>query len=95
MGNESNFDSRLRELEIGQAQFQVQQAQTNKTLDGISAQLEHIDHSISGNGKIGLNERMNKLEARNKWTDKLTWFVAGGILAVLGRLLAGLIIAVV
>lgn len=62
-----------------------------EAFEKISKQLEQIDESIRGNGKPGLNARVDNLEkyhaAANKGRSKLLWVIVGAVVTLASRFL--------
>lgn len=63
--------------------------QSLKAQDGV---LEKLDHSVNGNGKIGLTRRVDLIEGFINTLKRVGWIIAGALVA---ELVAGTIAAVV
>ena len=44
---------------------------------GLSVKLDRLDEAIRGNGKPGLQRRLDRLEAMEAARSRLTWLVVG------------------
>jgi hypothetical protein len=48
---------------------------------GLHRKLDSLDESIRGNGKPGINTRLDRLERAAKKRERLFWMIAGAIIS--------------
>ncbi len=56
----------------------------------LRAKLDAIDEAIRGNGKPGLNRRLDRLEVVSSVWARFGWLLVGAIVGVVARSLIGL-----
>ncbi|MCL2645614.1 MAG: hypothetical protein FWD61_01250 [Phycisphaerales bacterium] len=49
----------------------------------IHRKLEHLDEAIRGNGKPGIQLRLDRLEQNEAWRKRVTWIVIGALVSIL------------
>ncbi len=48
----------------------------------IHAKLARLDEAIRGNGKPGINARLDRLEASERTRSRLLWIIAGAVVSL-------------
>ena len=56
--------------------------------DGLHAKLDRMDVAIRGNGKPGIQVRLDRLEQDAKRQSKLIWLMLGGLVTLLATAIA-------
>lgn len=51
-------------------------------LADIRRKLEHLDEAIRGNGKPGIQLRLDRLEAAERTRSRLLWLIAGSTVTI-------------
>jgi len=51
-------------------------------LSEIHAKLDRLDEAIRGNGKPGINARLDRLEASERTRSRLLWIIAGAVVSL-------------
>ena len=57
----------------------------------IHAKLDKLDEAIRGNGKVGIQRRLDRLEASESFRSKAFWIAFGAFLACAGTIAIKLI----
>ncbi len=48
----------------------------------IHVKLDRLDEAIRGNGKPGINARLDRLEATERTRSRLLWIIAGAVVSL-------------
>jgi hypothetical protein len=56
--------------------------------DGLHTKLDRMDEAIRGNGKPGIQVRLDRLEQDAKRQSKLIWLMLGGLVTLLATAIA-------
>ena len=54
----------------------------------LHTKLDTIDVALRGNGKPGIQVRLDRLEQERLSRSKVTWFVIGGVITIAGSIAA-------
>ena len=74
----SSLDARVGKLEtVIEERFQHFEKHLEKMESSLTAKLDKIDEDIRGNGKDGINVRLDRLENSQKLASRWFWIVVG------------------
>ena len=74
----SSLDARVGKLEtVIEERFQHFEKHLEKMESSLTAKLDKIDEDIRGNGKLGMNVRLDRLENSQKLASRWFWIVVG------------------
>ncbi len=80
----SSLDARIGSLEVViEEPFQHFEKHLEKMESSLTAKLDKIDEDIRGNGKDGINIRLDRLESSKKLASRWFWIVVGAAAPVL------------